>query len=370
MRIGTWAPMARGTREKLRPATGRPAWFILFLAAGLSITGAIAGAITAGITTVVAQERIMLVGSGSSVPGPLYNKWAQEYNKRDPRVQLQYLPIGTSEGIKQISKGSSDFSAGEVQLTAAERAEGNLTELPAVLIGVVPVYNLPTVHQELRFSGEVLAEIYLGEVKNWNDAAIARLNPNVSLPNLPINVFYRPAGKGTNYVFTDFLSKTSPKFRSRIGVTPSPKWPVGEAAERSADMADKVKAQTGAIGYVEQQYAVKNNIAFGSVQNASGRFVKASTETITAACRAIEAPQWDKFAPSLTNPPGEDSFPITSFSWVYARTTPSDAKRAAAVAELLNWIFTDGQQIAAQEGYSPLPQALAAKVKDKVKALR
>jgi phosphate transport system substrate-binding protein len=321
------------------------------------------------LTAVLAQERTMLVGSGSSVPGPLYNKWAAEYNKRKAEIQLQYLPIGASEGIKQISKGNGDFGAGELPLTAAERAEGGLTELPAVLIGVVPVYNLPEVHQELRFSGEVLAEIFLGDVKTWNDPAIARMNPGASLPAAPINVIYRPAGKGTNYVFTDFLSKTSSKFRTRIGTSPSPKWPVGESAERSADMADKVKAHSGAIGYVELQYALKNNIAFGSVQNAAGRFVKASTETITAACRSIEAPQWDRFAPSLTNAPGEDSFPISSFSWIYVRASSPDAKRGAAVADFLDWIFTDGQQLAGEEGYSPLPQALVAKVRAKAHSL-
>jgi phosphate transport system substrate-binding protein len=317
-----------------------------------------------------AQDAIVLVGSGSSVPAPLYNKWVAEYNKRNPAIQMRYLPIGTSEGIKQIAKGSGDFGAGEVQLTAAERSEMNLIELPTMLIGIVPMYHLPGVHQELRFTGELLAEIFLGEIKNWNDPQIAKLNPGASLPDLAIKIIYRPAGKGTNYVFTEFLSKTSSKFRSRIGVTPSPSWPVGTPAERSSDMVEKVKGETGTIGYGELQYAVKADVQFGRVQNATGNFVKPSPESIAAACRAIEAPAWDKFAASLTNPPGAESFPITSFSWLYLKTSVSDSRRAAALADLLNWIYTDGQQLEGQEGYSELPQQMLSKVRAKANSLR
>ena len=317
-----------------------------------------------------AQDALILVGSGSSVPAPLYAKWAEQFNKREPGVQLRYLPIGASEGIKQISHGSGDFGAGEVPLSQADRTEGSLVELPSVLIGVVPIYNLPGVHRELRFSGEVLAEIYLGEIKSWNNPALVKLNPDAELPDHPIKVIYRPAGKGTNYVFSEFLSKTSAKFRTRIGTSASPKWPVGDPAERSSDMADKVKESTGAIGFVEQQYAVKNSIPYGSVQNAAGKFVKATPESIGAACRAIEAPSWDKFSASLSNAPGETSFPITSFTWLYLRTVSPDAKRASARTELLQWVYADGQEIAAKEGYSELPQALLAKVKAKANSLR
>ena len=317
-----------------------------------------------------AQDAIVLVGSGSSVPAPLYNRWAAEYNKRNPAIQLRYLPIGASEGIKQISKGSGDFGAGEVPLTASERADASLVELPSMMIAIVPYYHLPGSRQELRFTGELLAEIFLGEIKKWNDPQIAKLNPKASLPDLPIKVFYRPAGKGTNYVFSDFLSKTSSKFRTRIGTSPSPKWPLGEPAERSSDMADKVKGETGSIGYGELQYAIKGDIAYGTVQNAAGNFIKASPETITAACKAIEAPGWDKFAVTLTNAPGGDSYPITSFTWLYVRSGISDARRADALADLLNWIYTEGQQIGGQEGYTELPQQLLAKVKAKASSMR
>jgi phosphate transport system substrate-binding protein len=317
-----------------------------------------------------AQNTVVLVGSGSSVPSPLYARWAQEYDKRNPAIQMRYLPVGTSEGIKQISHGAGDFAAGEAKLTDAERKEGNLIELPVVLIAIVPVYNLPDSHHELRLSGEVLASIYLGDIKVWNAPQIARLNPDVVLPALSIQVINRPAGKGSNYVFTDFLSKVSPKFRAQYGVTPSPKWLVGESAERSSDMADKVKNTPGSIGYVEYQYAIKAGVSQALVVNSAGRFVKASNESIAAACAATEAPRWNNFSASLTNAPGVDSFPITSFSWLYVRASSSDPSRVMALDDLWNWVFGDGQPLVVQEGYSELPAPLLTAVRKKIKELR
>jgi len=318
----------------------------------------------------LAQETIALVGSGSRVPAPLYTKWAEEYNKRSPKIQMRYLPLGTSEGIKEISHGNGDFAAGEMPLTDKERSEGSLIELPSVLIAIVPIYNLPGTHGELRFSGAVLADIFLGRVKNWNSTAIAKLNPHHSLPELPIKVIYRPAGKGSNYVFSDFLSKTSAQFREEIGTNASPKWPVGAPAERSADMAEKVRSEPGSIGYVEVQYAIKMNIPYGSVLNPAGQFVKASESTLAAACQAVEAPRWSRFSAPLTNAPGAESFPITSFSWLYLRTASTDSRRRSALADLLNWMFTRGQQIADQEGYSELPPPLLARVRAKVDSVK
>jgi len=318
----------------------------------------------------LAQSAVVVVGSGSTVPAPLYNRWALEFDKRSPNLQMRYLPSGTGEGIKQISHGSGDFAAGEAQLTEQQRKDGSLIELPVVLIGIVPIYNLPDMHHELRLSGEVLADIFLGDVKTWNAAPIAKLNPEVTLPNLPIQVVNRPAGKGSNYVFTDFLSKVSSKFRSQIGVSPSPRWPVGEPAERSLDMADKVKSSPGSIGYLEYQYAVKNNLSQVGVLNPAGKFVRASTESIVAACRAAESPRWNSLSASLTNAPGVDSFPITSFTWIYLRTKSSDAARAAALGNLLDWMYTDGQQFVVQEGYAELPPPLLAFVRKKIKDLQ
>ncbi|MGA3087028.1 MAG: phosphate ABC transporter substrate-binding protein PstS [Terriglobales bacterium] len=326
-------------------------------------------AVVLGSLPLPAQDAIVLVGSGSTVPAPLYSRWALEYDKRDPKTQMRYVPSGTNEGIRQISRGVGDFAAGEALLTDKQRKQGGLTALPAVLIGIVPVYNLPDLHQELQLSGEVLAEIFLGDVKTWNAPQVAKLNPAITLPNLAIRVVNRPAGKGSNYVFTDFLSKVSPKFRARIGVTVSPKWPVGISAERSSDMAQQVKIIVGSIGYVEYQYAVKGGLRQAAVLNSNGRFLTASPASMVAACSAVERPRWDGFSVSLTNAPGADSFPITSFTWIYLRTTSIDKARAAAFGDLLDWVYRDGQLLAVEEGYAALPPPLLAAVRRKVKAL-
>jgi phosphate transport system substrate-binding protein len=316
-----------------------------------------------------AQSAVVVVGSGSTVPASLYNRWALEFAKRSSSVQMRYLAVGTSESVKQISHGAGDFAAGEAQLTEAERKEGGLTELPVVLVGIVPIYNLPDVHDDLRLSGEVLAAIFLGDVKNWNSPQIAKLNPDISLPNLPIQVFNRPAGKGSNFVFTDFLSKVSSRFRAQIGVTSSPKWPVGSFAERSSDMAEKVKNTVGSIGYVEYQYAVKSKLSNAAVLNSAGKFVKASSQSMDAACEAVEAPHWSNFSASMTNAPGGRSFPITSFTWIYMRTASPDRVRAAALDDLLSWIYADGQQYIFEEGFTALPAPLLAAVRKKALSL-
>jgi phosphate transport system substrate-binding protein len=352
----TWASHLHGApkKRKSRRFPRLAGWFMLLVVTSLFHSPGLA------------QQSVVLVGSGSSVPVPLYRKWAQEFSQRNPDIQVQYVPLGTSEGIRQISRGIGDFGAGEVPLTASERSESNLMELPVMLIGIVPVYNLPHVRHELRFSGELLADIFLGRVKTWNAAEIARLNPGVTLPSLSIRVVYRPGGKGTNYVFTDFLSKTSSRFKTQIGTSASPAWPIGVAAERSSDMPDAVKNTPGSIGYVELQYAQQSNIQYGLVLNPSGKFIKASAVTITAACEAAEAPRWDKFSASLTNALGNDAFPITSFTWVYVRTKHSDSRRAAPLLQLLNWIFTGGQPLGESLGYSKLPRPLLEKARNKL----
>jgi len=317
-----------------------------------------------------APQVYVLVGSGSTVPAPLYNRWAAEFGKRNPKIQMRYLALGTEEGIKQIAHDSGDFGAGETPLTERQQKEDGLAELPAALIGIVPIYNLPEVRQQLHLSGDVLAGIFLGQIKTWNAPQIAKLNPEVSLPDIPIQVVHRPAGKGSNYVFTDFLSKISPKFRAQIGVTASPKWPVGESAERSSDMAEKVRAQQGAIGYVEYEYAVKDSVQQAAVQNVAGKFVGASPHGLVAACEDVEAPRWHNFSASLTNAHGTEAYPIASFTWIYLRAKTSDAMRAAAELQLLDWIYSDGQTLAEHEGYTALPPQLVSEVKKELKGLR
>lgn len=320
---------------------------------------------TAGFT----QDAITLVGSGGSSPLPVFRAWRNDYNKRQSKVQMDYVVLGTSESISQISKGIGDFGAGDTPLEPEQRAAGNLVEVPIMIIGLVPIYNLPGVHQEMRFSGKLLAQIFLGDVKTWDAPEVAQLNPHVSLPNLPIKVVYRTPGKGTNYIFTEFLSKTSPRFREKIGRSISPNWPVGVPAERSSDIADKVKNQPGAIGYAELQYARDNNISYGMVQNASGRFVEATPQSLKAACTAVQTPGWDKFSASLTNASGADSYPLASLSWLYVRTAAVNPARKPALLDLLNWMLTNGQPLISA-GYSQLPSPFVAKVRTKINSLK
>jgi phosphate transport system substrate-binding protein len=282
---------------------------------------------------------------------------------------MRYLPIGTDEGIRELSRNVGDFAAGETRLTGEQQKSG-LIGLPALLIAIVPVYNVPGVTQQLRFSGEILARIYLGEIKNWDAAEIAILNPGVTLPNLTIKRVIRPGGKGTNFTFTEFLSKTSLKFRNRIGVTSSPKWPAGDVAERSSDMVEKVKATTGAIGYVEYQYAANRHVAQGTVLNPAGRFVGPSRQALTAACLAAESPLWTNFSASLTNSAGAESYPIAGFSWIYLRVPLQSAERGSALEDFLDWIFTRGQFIAVDEGYTSLPVEMLVAVRKRIETLR
>jgi phosphate transport system substrate-binding protein len=314
-----------------------------------------------------AQSTVVLVGSGSSVPAIIYNKWSEAYNQRKPTIQVRYLPIGTTEGINNLAKSTGDFAAGEAPLIAKDQSA--MGEIPSLLIGIVPIYNVPGVPRDLHFSGELLAEIYLGHVKKWNAPQIAKLNPGAPLPDLPIEVVYRPGGKGSNYVFSEFLSKSNGQFRSEVGVSASPKWPLGKPAERSSDMAERVKSHPGSIGYVEAQYAIKDGIPMGSVLNPAGHYVKASPETIANACRSVETPTWDKFGASLVNAPGPDSFPIASFTWLYLPHNLTDPKRAAAMVDFLSWAYSDGQRLAAQDGYTELPPQLLDKVRSKVASL-
>jgi phosphate transport system substrate-binding protein len=314
------------------------------------------------------QNAVTVVGSGGTSPLPVYRGWAAEFNRRRTTTRMEYLVLDTSRSIAEIQKGSGDFGGGDTPLSLEDRSVGNLIELPALLIALVPIYNLPGT-PDLHFSGELLADIYLGHVKKWNAPQIAQLNPHASLPDLPIKVVYRTPGKGTNYIFTDFLSKVSPQFREKIGRSVSPAWPVGTGTERSSDMAQKVMSEPGSIGFVELEYARENKIPFGDIRNAAGKFVKASPDSLAAACSSVEAPKWDKFASSLTNAPGAESYPIVSFTWLYLRTATPDPNRKAALFDLLHWMLTEGQQMM-PSGYSPLPLELRAKELAKLDSLK
>src|SRR5215469_12901779 len=218
-------------------------------------------------------QNIAIVGSGSNLPTPLYSHWTEEYNKLNPNVQVRYLSTGTVKGIEDISRGVGDFAAGEVPMSDAQLSGGSILQIPTVLVAIVPIYHVPGV-KGLHFSGAVLAEIFLGNIKAWDDPKIKEINAGQTLPHLDITVVHRTEGKGSNYIFSDFLSKTSPKWRSQIGKTPSPAWPVGISANRGEDMMEKVKSAAGTIGYIELGFTTTDSgVGVGVVQNASGKFV-------------------------------------------------------------------------------------------------
>jgi phosphate transport system substrate-binding protein len=319
------------------------------------------------------QNITALVGSGSNLPTPLYSHWVEEYNKLSPGVQVRYLSTGTVKGIEDISRGVGDFAAGEVPMSDEQlkSAKSPILHIPTVLVAIVPIYHLPGVRGNLRFSGPVLAEIFLGSIKSWDDPQIKELNPGQVLPHLDIAVVHRTDGKGSNYIFSDYLSKASSMWRSQIGKTPSPAWPVGISANRGEDMMEKVKATSGTIGYIELGFTLTDNsVGIGHVQNASGKFIAATQSSIAAAFHSSEKSIPADFRASLTNGPGNETYPIVSFTWLYVPEKSADPERARALANFLEWALSMGEQSAEQHGYTPLPASLAPKVLAKVRAIR
>jgi len=309
-----------------------------------------------------AQNTISIVGSGSNVPTPLYSVWTDEFNKKDAKVQVRYLSMSTVEGIKQISSGSGDFAAGEIPLGQEQMQNGkvSLIQIPTVLVGIVPIYNLPG-NPEVNFSGEVLAHIFMGTITNWKDPRIAKLNPTLRLPDMQIAVVHRTPGKGSNYIFTDFLSRNSSEFRSQIGKSASPNWPVGVDANRGEDMVAKVASIPGAVGYVELNFARRSDIGYGAVQNPAGNFVKASAGSITAACKAMAGSIPKDFRVSLIDASADDAYPIASFTWIYLPSSGISPERVHALKEFLSWALEDGQTIARGMGYAILPGPVQSK---------
>src|SRR6266550_2308764 len=257
---------------------------------------------------------ITINGAGATFPNPIYSKWISDYNKLHPNVQINYQSIGSGGGIKQLSAqtvffGASDMPMNDEQLKGAA---GPVLHFPTVLGAVVPAYNLGNV-PALKFTGSLLADIYLGKVKKWNDAAIAKVNPRVSLPNLDVTVVHRSDGSGTSFIFCDFLSKVSPDFKQKVGASTSVNWPAGVGGKGNEGVAGLVKQTPGSIGYVELIYALQNHIPFGDVQNADQQFVRASLDSVTAAAAAAGANMPADFRVSITNAPGKSAYPISSF---------------------------------------------------------
>jgi phosphate transport system substrate-binding protein len=302
-----------------------------------------------------AQQQIN--GAGATFPNPIYSKWFSEYQKLK-QVAINYQPIGSGGGIRQITNQTVFFGASDGPMTneQLQAAPGKILHLPTVLGADVPVYNIPGLKAELKFSGPLLADIFLGKITKWNDPAIAKLNAGVNLPGTDITVVHRSDGSGTTYIWVDYLSKVSPEFKKRVGVATSVNWPVGLGGKGNEGVAGLVQQTPGSIGYVELIYAIQNKISYGTVQNAEGEFVRASLESVTAAAGAAAKNMPKDFRVSITNAAGKGVYPISSFTWMLLYENPKDKAQSKAMVEFMKWALTDGQKFAGELGYAPLPQ--------------
>jgi phosphate transport system substrate-binding protein len=309
-----------------------------------------------------------LNGAGATFPYPMYSKWFSEYNKLHPDIQINYQSIGSGGGIRQVLNGTVDFGASDGPMTDEQLKEAKvkILHIPTVLGADVPAYNIPGVSAEIKFTPDVLANIFLGKITTWNDPAIAKANPGLNLPNQSIIVVHRSDGSGTTYIWTDYMSKVSKDWESSVGKGTSVKWPVGLGGKGNEGVAGQIRQLAGSIGYIELIYAVENKITYGSVQNAAGNFVKASLDGVTEAAASVKTMPAD-FRVSITNAPGKTAYPISSFTWLLIPVQSKDANKGKILSDFLNWMVTDGQKMTAQLSYAPLPQNVAEKVKAAIK---
>jgi phosphate transport system substrate-binding protein len=305
----------------------------------------------------VVDAQSTINGAGATFPYPIYSKWFAEYNKVKSNVRINYQSIGSGGGIRQLTNQTVFFGATDGPMTneQMQQAPGKILHLPTVLGAVVPIYNLPGTQGEIKFSGPVLADIFLGKISKWNDPAIAKLNTGMKLPATDITVVHRSDGSGTSYIWVDYLAKVSPEWMKKVGVATSVMWPVGLGGKGNEGVSGLVQQTPGSLGYVELIYALQNKIAYGSVQNLEGEFVRASIQAVTAAAGAAAKSMPKDFRVSITNAPGKGVYPISSFTWLLLYENPKDKAQSKIMVDFMKWALTDGQKFAGDLGYAPLP---------------
>lgn len=307
------------------------------------------------------KRMVVINAAGSSFGYPIYSTWAEGFHKDHPGAEINYQSIGSGAGIRQLLAGTVDFGASDAPMTNEQMASSKspILHFPTVLGAVVPFYNIPGVAAGLRFTPEILADIFLGKITNWNDPAVARANPGVKLPSANIVVVHRTDGSGTTFIWTDDLSKVSPAWKTKVGSATAVDWPVGLGGKGSEGVTGLVQQTPDSIGYVELTYAIQNHIPYGSVENSSGSFIQASLASVTAAASAEAMPL--DFRVSITNPTGKDAYPIASFTWILVpERIPNQAKREA-IKSFLHWMLTKGQSSVEPLGYARLPSSVIAK---------
>ncbi|MEX2660537.1 MAG: phosphate ABC transporter substrate-binding protein PstS [Vicinamibacterales bacterium] len=299
-------------------------------------------------------------GMGATFPYPVYSKWFSEYNKLHPDVRINYQSQGSGAGIRGLTSRTVFFGASDQPMKddTLQSAPGPILHFPTVLGAVVPVYNVAGVSQTLQFTGPVLADIVLGKITRWNDPVLTALNPGANLPDGAITFVHRSDGSGTTFVWADYLAKVSPEFKTKVGADTSLNWPVGVGAKGNEGVAGMVSQMPGSLGYIELVYALQNNIPAGAVRNSAGAFVKASIDSTTAAAAGAAADMPQDFRVSITNPPGQEAYPISSFTWILLYENPDDKAQARAMVDFMKWALTDGQSFARELGYAPLPKAV------------
>jgi phosphate transport system substrate-binding protein len=319
--------------------------------------------LTLGTMALAQSGTVLLNAAGATFPYPIYSKWFDVYHSQHSNVQINYQSIGSGGGIRQLLAGTVDFGASDGPMTDEQLGQSKIKILhfPTVLGAVVPTYNVAGVSGDLNFTEQALAGIYLGTITKWNDPEITKANPGVKLPGDDIVVVHRSDGSGTSYIFTDFLSKASPVWMMKVGKGTSPNWPVGLGGKGNEGVTGLVKQTPDSIGYIELIYAVQNNIPFGKVQNASGKFVKADLAGVTAAAAAAAKDMPDDFRVSITNAPGPGSYPISSFTWLLIPSQIPDASKRDAIKAFLKWMITDGQSYNQALSYAQLPKPVVAK---------
>ncbi len=310
-----------------------------------------------------ASAAVTINAAGATFPAPIYQKWFEEFRKAHADIQINYQSIGSGGGIRQLTEGTVDFGASDMPMTDEQLSKitkFKVLHFPTVLGGVVATYNLPGAGS-LKFSGATLAGIYLGTITKWNDPAIAKDNPGVKLPNDDITVVHRSDGSGTTFVWTDYLSKVSSTWKSKVGANTSVSWPVGLGGKGNEGVAGLVKQTPGSIGYVELIYAVQNHMEYAAVKNAAGNFVKADFNSISEAAAGAAKDMPADFRVSITNAPGKGAYPISSFTWMLIPATIPDGTKKTDIVNFLNWMLTTGQGEAEGLSYAPLPKAVVAK---------
>lgn len=319
-----------------------------------------------GLCSLSQADNASFTGAGASFPAPVYRQWTYSYSEANPGVQITYQSLGSGAGLNQIKAGTVDFAGSDNPLTLSQQEEAGLIQFPMLTGGVVVIVNIPGVKDgALRLSQDVLARIYLGEIQYWNDAAIRALNPKLRLPKLKITVVRRSDSSGTSFIFTNYLSKISADWKSKVGQGSSVKWPVGIGGQKNPGVCNMVAKIKGSIGYTEYTYAVEANLACACLENAAGKFVKPSQQSFSAAASGADWKNAPGFYMELTNVPGVQSWPITGVTYILLRKDASADKRAA-LRDYFMWCFTEGAQQATKLNYVALPQDVVELVKPKL----